>query len=888
MPNVYFARFRKNIFFPAVAFTLAAFCVPQASLARQETLQAPSDSVQMGYGLKKRQQTTGALQTLTARQFNQGLVVSPEQLISGQLAGLQVTGLTGAPGAGFLVQQLRNATLAGRSAPLVVLDGVILESEAEEELVSALALLNPQDLASITLLKDAAATGMYGSRGVNGVLLLTSKRGAENKKLQVDFRSQVALSTLPRKVEVLSGDEFRQVVTQRGTQEQKARLGQANTDWQEEVYENAVSYDQNLSLDGTVGFLPYRVAVGYLHQNGILTNSYFKRKSAALTLNPSFFEDHLRLDISVKGTKSETRSPNQRLINAAVNFNPTQPVYASNGDYFEWRDAEGKPEAFAPLNPLGLLERSTSGQESERKFGNAHLAYRFHFLPALTAHINLGYDHHNTDGRDNNNISATPSDYLLTVAQFGHTRKNRLQEYYLTYAASLEKLKSQLDFTAGYSAQKTLNKFFLNSVSEPEGNLRSGYSYETNMAKKAFFGSLQYGFKERYFLTASARQDQSPYFAEKNRDFTSKAVGLAWLLSEEAFLQDQDLLSYLKVRASYGVQGNTPLFPAFNPFNSGTTSSAFPNPDLTWEKTTSFNLGADVGFWGTRFNASLDLFLKKTDDLLTYRALPNTNNGFSYVMANGGEVQTKGGEVSLRYLALDTENAQWVVSLNASYATNKLVSGPMGAYGARTFLLAFTNPRYVNAPGHELDAYSVYVQKYSNGSPLEGQYEDVNNNGTFGPEDQRIFHSARPKSLLGFTSQATYKQWSLGFMARAQLGAYAYNRHAAETGYYNSFRSSAWLQNQSSSVLETNFNLPQPFSDYYVENASFLRMEYLSVGYDFGKILQDKARLNLIATVQNAFVITGYSGQDPEVAYGNGTVHYPRARTFSLTLEVGL
>ncbi|KAA3436826.1 SusC/RagA family TonB-linked outer membrane protein [Rufibacter hautae] len=888
MPNVYFARFRKTIFLSSTAFTLAALCFPQASAARQNTVQDVSDSVQVGYGLQKKQQTTGASQTISARQFNQGLVVSPQQLISGQIAGVQITGLSGAPGADFLVQQYRNATLAGRNEPLVVLDGVLLESEAEEELVSALALLNPQDLASVTFLKDAAATGMYGSRGVNGVLFLTSKRGSENRKLQVDFRSQVALSTLPKKVDVLSAEEFRQVVTQRGTQEQKSRIGSANTDWQDVVYENAVSHDQHLSLGGTIGFLPYRVAVGYLHQNGILTNSYFKRKSAALTLNPSFFEDHLKLDVSLKGIKGETRSPHQRLINAVVNFNPTQPVYGSNGEYFEWRDGAGKPEAFAPLNPLGLLERSTSGVDSERKFGNAHLAYRLHFLPALTAHINLGYNHQTADGRDNNYTYAIPPGSSINVAEFGHTRKNRQTEFYLTYAAPLEKLKSQVDLTAGYSAQKITDKFFLNSVSEPGGNLGSGYFYETNDAYKAFFGSLQYGFKGRYFLTASARGDQSPLFAEQNRDFTSKALGLGWLLSEEEFLKNQPVLSYLKLRTSYGVQGNTPLLPSFNPFNTGTNSSAYPNPDLTWEKTTSFNLGADVGLWGTRINASLDLFLKKTDDLLSYRTFPNTNNGFSYVLANGGEAQTKGGEVSLQYLALDSEKTKWVLALNASYAKNKLVSGPMGAYGARTFLLAFSNPRYVNTPGHELDAYSVYVQKYNNGSPVEGQYEDVNNNGTFGPEDQRIYHSARPKSLLGFTSQATYNQWSLGFMVRAQLGAYAYNRHAAETGFHNSFRNSSGLQNLSSSVLETNFNFQQPFSDYYLENASFLRMEYISVGYDFGKILQDKAQLNLTATVQNAFVLTGYSGQDPEVAYGNGTVQYPRARTFSLTLEVSL
>ncbi|MBC3539305.1 SusC/RagA family TonB-linked outer membrane protein [Rufibacter sediminis] len=861
-----------------LTFTTLAF--PALTQARQSAYPTPSDTVQIGYGSQKRKQVTGAVQTVTASQFNQGLIVTPEQLFTGQLTGVQVTALSGAPGANSLIQLQRAASMAGDTAPLVVLDGVLLEPGSDPSVYSPLGLLNPYDIASITFLKDAAATGIYGAQGLNGVLLINTKRGASDRKLQVDFQTQFALSTLPKKVSVLSADEFRQFINQRGRQEEKNLLGQANTDWQDEIYEKAVSYNQNLSLGGTVGFLPYRISLGHLKQNGILTNTNFTRKSAAILLNPSLFDDHLQIQVSLKGNVGETQSANPNLINAAVHFDPTQPVYAPDGSYFEWRDPNGAPITSAPLNPVGLLNRPLDKEEAERGFGNTHIAYQFHFLPALTAHFNWGYDRFQSDRNGNPSYTVRLPQVPETIEQSGQTRKSRQQEYYLTYSDKLERLQSQLDLTAGYFTQKTEEEAYSNTMTVPQGERQNGGWYRQGYKLRAFFGRIQYGIKDRYFLSFSARRDESPIFAKENRRFTSKAVGLSWRLSEESFMQNQKIFSDLKIRASYGVQGNTPPFQQIS-LNFGGSASL--DPTLTWEKTPSFNLGVDFGLLSNRLTGSLDFFQRSTKDLFARHLLPS--NGLSYVITNGGELQTRGAELALQYQALATEKVEWLLGLNASYSTNELTSVSTNA--PANWLAPGFLSQYTNITGSAIHSYYVYQQKYTNDLPQEGQYEDLNKDGRIDRGDMKPFHSARPKSLIGFSSQLRYQKWSLGWLARAELGAFNYNREAAQYGFYSIYVYNRVPLNRSTDLLNTNFTAQQFNSSYYVQNASFLRMEYISLGYDAGQLLQNKLTLKLSATVQNAFVLTGYTGQDPEVAYGVDVAQYPRPRTFSLNLNLG-
>lgn len=856
-------RLSRCLHLITTSFALS-ICVLSFTAVAQELSPSPfslPDSVTEGYGVQKKIPLTGSATTINKERFNQGLVISPEQLITGQVAGFQVTGLSGAPGAGNFTRLQRASALPGENTPLIVLDGVFLEDEHLHSIHSISSLLNPNDIASITVLKDAAATGIYGSRGVHGVVLITTKRGLPSQKFHIDVHSQAAVSSLRRKVDVFTADEFRKAVRQWGNQQQQSLLGTANTDWQNEIYESSFSHGQNISASGTVGILPYRLSLGYLDQQGIITNSHFKRKSVALTLNPSFFNQHLKVEVSLKGMEGKTRFANDQILSYALSFDPTQPV-----------------DANSLLNPKRILEHNHENGDVTRLFGNARIDYSFHFFPALHAVLNLGYDE--LKGERINQYPSSSSNAFFRD-HYDQNRTNQQKEAFLKYQNTFETINTSIEVTVGVTQQvikgsDTENRFQL--LQNQTTQTYRAFSSQ-DFSQPAGFLNLNIGYKNRYFLTTSARQDGSSWFGEENRWFLSKAFGLGWRISEEDFMKGFGGLNELKLRISYGIQGNGKL-PSFNP------TSTINRPDLKHETVKTANLGIDFGFLDNKLHGSLDIYRRKTEDLFIGIPIPSQGGNFTNILLNRGELMNKGMEGAINY-QLSAAKFSWTVGLTASYSLEEITST-----GPNKESLIIHHPQFlfgstIMQVGQPLNTLNLYQQLYdADGYPLEGQYADINKDKRINSED-RYTKLTISKTIIGLSSNFSYLRWNLNFMAYAHLGNNVYNINEALRGNLEGLNSTTTLTNISSSILKTRFVTSQYGSDVYAEEAAFLRVEYISLGYDFGKVLQNKVTLKLAATAQNALVFTKYSGQDPEVANGIDYSHYPRPRVFSLKLEVG-
>ncbi|MBA9076728.1 iron complex outermembrane receptor protein [Rufibacter quisquiliarum] len=729
-------------------------------------------------------------------------------LLSGQMAGFHITPTDGAPGARSLFRLHRVTTLAGQNTPLLVLDGIIIASEAMQMLESPLSLLNPNDIASVTLLKDAAATALYGALGANGVLLITTKTGTAGRKLQVQFSSRMGVAQLAKKVPVLSADQFREAVRQYGMPEAQAGLGSASTDWQEEVYENAVSHDQNLALSGQLGWLPYRVSLGYLNQNGILTNSHFTRASTALSLTPSFFKNHLKTALHLRRGSSDSRLPNERMIDLPLWYNPTLP-----------NDAEENHLEYP--NPLKLLKNQKNDGTGEKEIANLQVAYSFGFLPGLSAHAQVGYDAYNAKRDD------TPStrNAMGLYSQFEQGLKNKTQTYSLSYTDTLQALQSHVDVTAGLFKQDRKRTYSYsdrlvfadNPYGNDQGRKRTGFASSKH---SAFFGKIDYTLKNKYFATYAIRQDESGIFAPAENKFTSTALGAGWLLTEEPFLQQLQALSTLKFRASYGVQYNLPVSQE-NTVNSFTqTTAILYSPELTPEKTTSINLGVDLGLFQGRLQGSVDYFNRTTNNLLVYQFL-NSASIYAYLLSNEGKLKSSGFEVALDYTVVNTPKVKWALALNTSYSTSEIQDLQWASYGSSAFFINSSFPRLLSQNGGSPYAFYLHQQKYQDGKPLEGQYTDSNSDGL---PDFTASQSAIPSTLMGLRSHVAYQKWSFDFLARAATGHSVYNGPAAFHGNYRSVSYEA-PNNISASVFSTNFRNTQYLSDYYLEDASFFRLE---------------------------------------------------------------
>ncbi|RVT99772.1 SusC/RagA family TonB-linked outer membrane protein [Mucilaginibacter limnophilus] len=907
------------------AATIVNFSLKQSATSLDEV-------VIVGYGTLRKTDVTGSISTVTTKDFNKGSVTNPEQLIAGKVAGVQVLSSGGAPGASTRILIRGGASLNASNDPLFVIDGVPVDNNGIAGLANPLSTINQQDIESITIQKDASAAAIYGNRASNGVVIITTKKGASGGNVKAEFNTLQSLSNKIGIVDVLNAQEYKYALGEyvksgKGNPASLAYIGNANTNWQDAIYQQAFKTDNTVSFSGGVKWLPYRLSVGYLDEDGILKTSNFNRISGALNINPKFFNNHLSVNINIKGTLTKSRFANNGAIGAAIAFNPTQPVYAPNvydasqptsatnyhlGGYFEWVDPNGTPVLLATKNPLSMLLQEINTSKANRSLGNLQLDYKFHFLPELHANLNLGYDISESDGRDA--FYPTLASVYATKGQLSYywqDKKNKLMDFYLNYAKDLSAIQSHIDVTAGYSYQDWLRNtpgMVIKTNTNPDVVANPSKTQNTMIS---YFGRVNYSFKDRYALTATMRADGSSRFSKDNRWGYFPSAAFAWSVNKEAFLENSTTVSDLKLRLGYGKTGQQDIvsndYPYLAKYNQSATGSLYPfgdtwytmlRPDaydenIKWEETSQYNIGLDYGFANNRIYGSIDYFIKKTNDLISVVAPPAGSNFKNLLTTNVGNIEAKGIEFNINVNALKTKNFNWSFNFNATHYDNKVtnltltgVDDPVGVPISTSFT---GESLQYNTVGYAPFTYYVKKQLYGeDGKPLEGQYADLDGDGKGGGEgDFYHYKSYYPDVLLGFTNNLTFKKATLSFTLRSNLGGYNYNSIAAGTGNGSALAFANFLGNASGSIRDTRFLTNQQYSDIYVEKASFLRIDNANLVYNFGKV-SNNLTLALQANVQNVFLISGYSGLDPEITNNGIDVNvYPRPRIYSVGVNVG-
>ncbi len=886
----------------------------QVSLKKSDNTLA--DVVVIGYGSVRKQNLTGSVASVTSKDFQKGVITTPEQQIAGKIAGVLVTSNGGSPGAGSVIRIRQGASLNASSDPLIVIDGVPLSGTNIYGAANPLSTINPNDILSYDVLKDASATAIYGSRASNGVIMITTKKGTSGKP-KFTFSSQVSLAQIAKKVDVQSAAQFRSYVdslgtgSYDGTHTYASLLGAANTDWQDEIYRNAIGTDNNLSVSGTVKKLPYRVSVGYLNQNGILNTDNLERVSGGITLNPRFLDNHLKVDLNIKGSQSNARFANGAAISSAAYFDPTQPVHAPSdyGNYFEWASS-GTLNKLAPRNPVALLDLFNNKSDVKRSFGNIQLDYSFHFLPELHAILNLGYDV--AKGSGNIDVPAYAAQNFLDGGQknqYSNKINNKVSEFYFNYNKELKNIKSNINAVAGYGYYNNKTTNYNYPFIKANGDTAAGsapkypYAYYENTIL-SFYGRMIYTYNQKYILSASYRTDESSKFSKDNRWAKSPAVALTWRMRSEPFMASSKLFSTFNLRASvgktsnqdgindypyqavYSASGEGSLVQFGGQFYSMGTPAAY-DKDIKWEETTSYNGGVDYGFLGNRITGSIDVYFKKTKDLLNISPIPAGSNFTTLLLTNIGNIENTGVEFLISADIIRSKNINWSASFNAAYNENEVknLTATKDPGYAGTPL---SNGTQINSVGYPVRSYYIYKQEYLNGRPVENVYADLNGDGVITPEDQYRTKSPYPKYIFGFSTQFNYQKWTVSTVLRANIGQYVYNQIYAGSSSSNVLNTLGYLANSVNDIYNTGFitGLGQTRSDYYLENASFLKMDNIGLTYLLGNILRNKVNMQVSAGLQNVFTVTKYKGVDPEIESGIDNTIYPRPRTYSLGVNI--
>ncbi|GAB3587846.1 TonB-dependent receptor [Hymenobacter daeguensis] len=903
-----------------------------AAATLTENATALGEAVIVGYGTTRRQDLTGSVTTVTTKDFVKGQVTSPEQLVQGKVAGVQITTGGGAPGEVSTIRVRGGSSLNASNDPLIVIDGVPVDNQGINGAGNALALVNPQDIESFTVLKDASATAIYGSRAANGVILITTKKGVAGDKMHVNISSQVSRATNYGKVDVLSADAYRTLMNNAIAQgiipaTNATYLGTANTDWQDAIYKTAWTTDNSVSLTGSAKNMPYRVSLGYLNQDGTLRTGNLKRNSAAIGLTPKLFDNHLRIDINAKGTWADYRFADQGAIGAAVRYNPTQPIYnygptGFNG-YQEWRDG-AIPNPLTDRNPVALLNDKRDRSTVLRSIGNVQFDYSLHFLPDLHANLNLGYDISRSAGTVF--IAANSPIAYSTQGQnnsYRQEKNNKLLEAYLNYSKQLG--DHHLEALAGYSYQDFYTYSPFRFAYKADGSRVNPLTpaenpFKTQYTLLSYYGRVNYNYKDRYLFTGTLRADGSSRFSPENRWGYFPAASVAWRINQESFLKESRTLSDLKLRLSYGstgqqdvygVAGDYPYLAKYSiasPVNSQIFGSdtirtyrpAAYDRNLKWEQTATYDAGLDFGFFSNRLTGTVDVYLRKTKDLLAVIPVPAGSNLSNTLLTNIGNLENRGLELALNYNVIQGAKLNWSVNANATFNRGKItkltqvedptyLGTPTGNIGNFQFV-------QVNAVGYAPNTFFLYQQKYENGKPLQGptsspspvQYVDQNGDGLINERDKVYGKNPAPKAILGFSSNLSYGKASLAFTVRSNIGGYVYNTVAGgQNNYYFLNTTLGYAGNVVPAIYNTGFLTGQPLSDINLEDGTFVRLQNVTLGYDFGALLKAGTTLRLTVAGQNLLLLSKYSGLDPERATGIDSNFYPLPRTITAGVNIG-
>ena len=885
---------------------------PRVNIVLQDDAQLLKDVVVIGYGTVKKSDATGSVMSVEADQLNKGLATSPADLLQGKTPGVQITTNSGAPGAGSTIRIRGGSSLSASNDPLIVIDGLPISGTGISG-GDVLNTINPNDIESFSILKDASATAIYGSRASNGVILITTKKGKAGSKPRVNIDMTGTVKTVAKKVDVLDANAFREFFTANyaDNADAMAALGNANTNWQDQIYRTAFSEEINASVTG--GYvaknkafsMPYRVSAGFLNNDGTLKTTNMNRGTIGLNLTPTLLNDRLTINLNGKGVFTHNSFADEGAIGQAVKYNPLKPVYNEDGSYHYWM-ISGLPNSMSLLNPVAQLYQQNKDSYVRRFVGNAQFDYKCKFLEGLRANLNLGLDYSTTTGW---NVTEKDSEISWhnkvengsgAWQKYTQKRQDKTLEFYLAYARELKEINSRFDILGGYSWQHFHNETTdfkrANDGSGTEFNYTPLFKTESYLV--SFYGRLNYTFMDRYLLTATLRNDGTSRF-QNNKWGLFPSVALAWRISEEPFLHNVDWLSNLKLRLGYGItgqqnigQGDYPSIPTYHT-NMGGSYYWFGNnvivpitpkgyaAQIKWEETTTYNIGLDFGFWNNRINGSVDVYKRVTNDLLNYVPVAGLTNLTNYLLQNVGDMENKGIEVALNVVPIEKKDLRWEIGVNVAYNKNEITrltaSDDPSYLGVETGGISggVGNNIQIQKVGNPLNSFYVFQQVYDEaGKPLEGVYVDRNHDGQITDDDRYVYYKPDADVNIGLNTELSYKKWTLSASLRSSLGNYVYNNVQSDAEIKADMWTNNFIANRISSAPYTNFAQAQYKSDYYVQNASFLKLDRVTLAYN----ICDWARVHF--TAQNIFTITNYKGVDPEVAGGIDNNMYPRSRNF--------
>jgi len=941
--------------------------------------------VAIGYGVVKKSDATGSVAMVKPDEIEAGLATSAQDLLVGASPGVVVTTDGGSPTGGADIRIRGGSSLSANNNPLIVIDGVPM-SDMSFSGTNAMTMVSPDNIESMTILKDASATAIYGSRASNGVIIITTKKGQSGKP-QVNFSANFHVNTARKTLNMMNAGQFREAIAKYAP-DAVAGLGSVDTDWQDEVLRTSFSHDYSLSVGGQAGFLPYRFSASYTNNQGILLTSGMQRTTAGVSLTPKFFNNLLQINANLKGSFIKVREADTGSVGAAVDFNPTVPVrtaYATSTDVMRYGnqlvdgvpayslfqhnsrgpwaatmfngyttviDSNGTPNTNASQNPVALLEQRHSNSETLRGNGNLQIDYALHFLPTLHLNLNLGFDvarNTNMTNMAENSIQTWTSGYNNGAATYYHSHevtRNTLLDFYANWRDTFEDIKSTFDIMAGYSWQrfdyfgdsyttitslgyqtKWLNddnkndaptsftyydgtyNLAYDTANDRRGQYNYGgepYYWGNKLQLVSFFGRFNYSFDDTYLLTFTLRDDGTSRFSKDNRWGLFPSLALGWKLINMPFMEKaRGTMNDLKLRLGWGITGQQDLGGLYNPYLStyqiakplgrypdgkgGWLSPLYPNPydeNIKWEETTTWNVGLDLAFLNNRITAAIDWYLRDTNDLLAYIPVAAGVTTSNFMNRNIGSLRNIGVEATITAKPVVTKDFTWTTAFNVAWNKNRITKltgnaatdSPMQARGIPSGTGGGLQYFMVDEPAF---TYRVYQQVYDqNGDPVTDCYVDQNDDGVIDSNDLINYHSPDPKVTMTWNNTFNYKNWDFGIVLRASLGNYVYNNPRFERsktagmtqyGYHNLMADTYIFDVASTDLLA--------LSSHWIENASFLRCDNITLGYTFDNLLNNALRLRLFGAVQNPFVITSYKGLDPEVFTGIDNNCYPRPIT---------